>query len=197
MTLFLIIGVLGVVVILVAILAGDLFGGVDGATDVVGTEVIGAFLGAFGFVGAITLGVTGQLLPALVVGLASGALLGVAAGWASRRLQRPDHTGSVRTSDLLERRGSVLTDIPAGGFGVVSLSVGGHPTRVNATSTTPIPHGTDVVIVSVQSPTAVTVVPLFHADRDALPDQGPSTDQDPSTDPGPSTDLRPTNSQES
>ncbi len=167
MTLFLIIGAVGIAVILLSLIVGDLFD--TGLGDYVGTEVIGAFLGAFGFVGALALGLTGQVAAGLVAGLAAGVLLGAGAGWASRRLRGPDHSNAMRTSDLLECRGQVLAAIPADGFGVVSLSVGGHPTRVNARSPTPLAQGTDVVVVEVLSPTAVRVVPLFDTERSGLP----------------------------
>lgn len=69
----------------------------------------------------------------------------------------------MRTSDLIEQTGKVLAPIPRDGLGVVSLSVGGHLTRVNATSDTPIPSGTEVVVVAVLSATKVAVVPLFDS----------------------------------
>ncbi len=70
-------------------------------------------------------------------------------------------TDTVRTSDVLERIGSVVSAIPEGGFGVVSLSVGGHITRLNARSSVAVPAGTQVSVTQVISPTAVQVEPLF------------------------------------
>ena len=69
---------------------------------------------------------------------------------------------TVRTSDMLEKIGSVVSAIPdGGGFGVVSLSVGGHITRLNARSSVAVPAGTQVSVTQVISPTAVQVEPLF------------------------------------
>jgi len=44
---------------------------------------------------------------------------------------------------------------------VVSLSVGGHITRLNARSSVAVPAGTQVSVTQVISPTAVQVEPLF------------------------------------
>lgn len=162
MTGFLIVGVAGVALVLLSLLLGDILDGVfDGLGDFFSTEVIGTFIGALGFVGAIALSLTGSTALALVLGAAAGVGLSWLAWTGSRRLRQGDHTGSVRTSDLVERTGTVLADIPADGFGVITLSVGGHLTRVNAKSEAPIGSGTEVVVVAVLSPTAVSVVPLF------------------------------------
>ena len=161
LTLFLIIGLVGLVLLFVALVLGDFLDGMFDSLGGFSTEVIAGFLGALGFGGAITLALTGQTWLAWSIGAIAGVGLALVAGWASRWLRRGDHTGSMRTSDLVERKATVLNDIPADGYGVVSLSVAGHLTRVNARSTQPVPAGTDVVVVEVLSPTSVSVVPLF------------------------------------
>lgn len=164
MTLFLVIGVVGVALVLVSLIFGDLLEiAADGLGALFSAEVLGAFLGALGFAGAITLSLTDSVVAAAAAGAATGAGIGGLAWWASRRLRRGDHSGTVRTSDLIEQTGKVLAPIPRDGLGVVSLSVGGHLTRVNATSDTPIPSGTEVVVVAVLSATKVAVVPLFDS----------------------------------
>ncbi len=162
MTVFLILGIVGVAVVLLSLVFGDILDGLFGDLgDLFSAEVIGTFLGALGFVGAIALSLTGSATIALVIGAVAGVGLALLAWFGSRRLRQGDHTGTVRTSDLLERTGTVLADIPADGYGLISLSIGGHLTRVNAKSDTPLPRGTTVVVVGVLSPTAVSVVPLF------------------------------------
>lgn len=160
---FLVIGSVGILLLIVSLVVGDLLDGVlDSLGGLFSTEVVAGFLGALGFGGALALSLTGSQAMAWTVGIAAGVVLGLAAGAASRWLHRGDHTGSVRTSDLMERRGRVLSDVPADGYGLVTLSVGGHVTRVNARSTAPLAAGTEVVVVEVLSPTAVRVVPLFQ-----------------------------------
>lgn len=163
MTAFLVIGALGVVLLVVALVLGDVL---DGAFEGLSagffsTEALAGFLGALGFGGAIALSLTGSTSLAVVIGLVLGVLLGALAARASRFLHGDGATDTVRTSDLLEKMGSVVSAIPEDGYGVVQLSVGGHLTRLNARSTTAVPAGTRVSVTEVISPTAVRVEPLF------------------------------------
>ena len=163
MTVFLVVGGIGVALLLVALVLGDVL---DGAFEGLSagffsTEALAGFLGALGFGGAIALAVTGSTTAAVVIGLVLGVLLGWLAARASRFLHDDGGTGTVRTSDMVEKIGSVVSAIPEGGFGVVSISVGGHITRLNARSSVPVPPGTQVSVTQVISPTAVQVEPLF------------------------------------
>ena len=164
MTVFLVVGAIGVVLLLVALVVGDVL---DGALEGLGaglfsTEALAGFLGALGFGGAIALEVTGSTSLAVVVGLVLGVLLGWLAARASSYLHGDGTGDTVRTSDMLEKIGSVVSAIPeGGGFGVVSLSVGGRLTRLNARSSVAVPAGTQVSVTQVISPTTVQVEPLF------------------------------------
>jgi membrane protein implicated in regulation of membrane protease activity len=162
-TVFLLLGALGVVLLLVALVLGDVL---DGAFEGLSagffsTEALAGFLGALGFGGAIALGTTGSTTLAVVIGLVLGVLLGAAAAKASRFLHGTGETDAVRTSDMVEKIGRVVDAIPESGFGTVSISVGGHITRLNARSSVAVPAGTQVSVTQVISPTAVQVEPLF------------------------------------
>lgn len=163
MTAFLVVGALGVVLLLVALLLGDVLdGALEGlSAGFFSTEALAAFLGALGFGGAIALSATGSTSVAVVVGLVLGVLLGWLAARASRFLHGTGETDTVRTADMVEKIGNVVSAIPEGGFGVVSISVGGHLTRLNARSSVAVPAGTQVSVTQVISPTAVQVEPLF------------------------------------
>ncbi|MEI2712166.1 MAG: hypothetical protein V9G04_02450 [Nocardioides sp.] len=163
MTAFLIIGGVGVALLLIALIIGD---HLDGALDAVSgglfsTEAVSAFIGAFGFAGAIAYDITDSMGLSVIIGLVLGVLLGAGAGWVSAQLRHGNDHATVRTNDLLERNGTVISEIPEGGFGTVSLSVAGQVTRLNAKSSAPVPAGTTVTIVSILSPTSVQVEPLF------------------------------------
>lgn len=163
MTVFLVVGAVGVLLLLVALVVGDVL---DGALEGLGagffsTEALAGFLGALGFGGAIALAATGSTTLAVVVGLVLGVLLGWLAARAATFLHGDGEGDTVRTTDVLEKIGSVVSAIPEGGFGVVSLSVGGHITRLNARSSIAVPAGTQVSVTQVISPTAVQVEPLF------------------------------------
>ena len=163
MTVFLLVGAAGVLLLLVALVVGDVL---DGAFESLSagffsTEALAGFLGALGFGGAIALETTGSTSLAVVIGLVLGVLLAALAAKASRVLHGDGEGDAVRSADLLEKMGSVVSAIPEGGFGVVSISVGGHITRLNARSTTAVAAGTRVSVTQVISPTAVQVEPLF------------------------------------
>lgn len=162
MTVFLVLGALGVVLLLVALVLGDVLdGALEGlSAGFFSTEALAGFLGALGFGGAIALSATGSTTAAVVIGLVLGVLLGLAAARASRFLRGNGETDTVRTSDMVEKIASVVSAIPEGGFGVVSVSVGGHITG-STRSSGPVPAGTQVSVTSVISPTAVHVEPLF------------------------------------
>lgn len=163
MTVFLALGVLGIVLLLVALVLGDVLdGALEGLSGgLFSTEALAGFLGALGFGGAIALDATGSTSLAVIIGLVLGVLLGFAAARASRFLHGTGETDTVRTSDMIEKIGQVVDAIPEGGFGVVSISVGGHLTRLNARSSIAVPAGTQVSVTSIISPTAVQVEPLF------------------------------------
>jgi len=162
-TAFLVVGALGVVLLLVALLLGDVLdGALEGlSAGFFSTEALAAFLGALGFGGAIALSTTGSTSVAVVVGLVLGVLLGWLAARASKFLHGTGETDTVRTADMVEKIGNVVSAIPEGGFGVVSISVSGHLTRLNARSSVAVPAGTQVSVTQVISPTAVQVEPLF------------------------------------
>jgi len=162
-TVFLVVGALGVVLLLVALLVGDVLdGALEGlSAGFFSTEALAGFLGALGFGGAIALDITGSTSVAVVVGLVLGVLLGAVAAKASAFLHGDGETDTVRTADMVEKIGQVVSAIPEDGFGVVSISVAGHITRLNARSSGAVPAGTTVSVTATLSPTAVQVEPLF------------------------------------
>ena len=87
---FLVIGSLGVVLLLVTLVVGDLLSGVLDAFGGGADWMLGAvagFLGAFGFAGAIVLGSTEGMVGAVLASLAAGVVVGVLAAVATRHLQ--------------------------------------------------------------------------------------------------------------
>lgn len=166
MTWFLVIGVAGLAVLALSLafdgLLEGLFGGVsviDGLLDgLLSLPVLAGAVSMLGFAGAITLGTTG-----LGVGPAAGvgAVAGLAAGWVtwrfSRALMRDQTTATPRGEDLVGTAGSVVTAIPAEGFGEVLLRLAGQPVKYAARSTVPVPRGAEVWVESALSSTSVQV----------------------------------------
>lgn len=162
MTTYLVIGVVGLVLLGVSLLFADLLDGAFDAlsADWISTAVIGGFVSAFGFGGALAIGVGAPHLVALLVGAATGVLAGWFAAWLTRAVRGGGSGESLRADDLVGHDAVVITDIPAAGFGVVRVRVGEHALQLNAKAEVAIPTGTSAHVTGVLSPTAVTVAPL-------------------------------------
>lgn len=171
MTIFLVLGVVGLLVLLASLVIGD---HVDSAfsaleADWISTAAIGGFVSAFGFGGAIADGAGAPHLVSLGVGAVSGAVVGWLAWWLTRLLKNGTSDGTVSVSDSVGMTGRVITAIPAQGYGVVRVLVGGHPLQLNASANAPVEPGTEVRITGVLSPTAVSVNEVWQPP--ALPDR--------------------------
>lgn len=164
MTVFIVIGVVGLVLLAASLLLGDVLDGVtDGLpSDLFSTEVIGAFVAATGFGGAIADAAGAPTAVAWPVGLVAGGLLAWFAGWLTRLVRAGGSDGTISTDDTVGHSGRVVSAIPEDGFGSVSVYVGGHSLRLNARSDVPLEPGTEVHVTSVLSPTAVTVAPVWN-----------------------------------
>lgn len=163
MTALLLIGAVGVGLLLLSLLLGDFLDGVFDGLDLDGggllsTEVIGAFLGAFGFGGALLRSSTALTLPLVIVGgLVAGVVGGGIALALVRTFIRMPTDATPRSSDLTGKLGRVITRIPDGGLGEITVSHHGQRIKLNARADQPIASGADVVIVDVLSSTSVLV----------------------------------------
>jgi membrane-bound ClpP family serine protease len=161
---FLVIGTIGLVVLVISLVAGDFFdGALDAlAGDVFSSAVIGAFVAATGFGGAAAQAVGLPTAVSIPVGLVAGGFFAWFAYWLTRLIRSGGSDATLTIDDALGREGRVVTGIPAGGFGVVNILIGGHTLRLNARAEQPLDAGTEVHVTSVLSPTAVTVAPVWN-----------------------------------
>lgn len=164
MTLFVIIGSVGLAVVVLSLLLGEFLEGVFESLDidvgggVFSTPVIGSFLGAFGFGGAWLLGATDAGIGvASLAGLGAGLALGGAALVFTRSLMRMPTDEPVRMSALVGKTASVVSPIPVNGFGEISLVHQGQRMKLNARAPKSVQTGERVVIISVNSPSSVMV----------------------------------------
>lgn len=164
MTVFLIIGAIGLGLILISLILGEvlegMFEGIE-AGGVLSTPVIGAFLAAFGFGAALILYGTdaGSGISALG-GLGSGVVVGGLALAITRNLMSMPTDDPVRSTDLVGVSATVVTRIPEGGLGEVSLVHRGQLMKMGARSTESIVAGAAVTVVVVTSPSSVVVAPV-------------------------------------
>ena len=161
---FVIIGAVGVGIVVVSLLFGDFLDGIfdfdlgDVGDGVLSTPVIGAFLAAFGAAGALLLGAPEASLPKAIAGAAgSGVVLGGATFGLVRALMHMPTDATPRTSDLVGSIATVVTRIPDGGLGEISVVSAGQRIKLSARADAPIANGTSVVVVDVTSPTSVFV----------------------------------------
>jgi membrane protein implicated in regulation of membrane protease activity len=162
-TVFLVIGIVGLAVLVVSLVLGDL---VPGAADVVpgdlfSAEVIGAFVAATGFGGAVADSAGAPALLPWVVGIVAGVVFAWFAGRLTRLVRSGGSDATLSTGDTVGHSGRVVSAIPVDGFGSVSVVVGGHTVRLNARADAPLEAGTEVHVTGVLSPTAVTVSPTW------------------------------------
>ncbi|MFE4666047.1 hypothetical protein ACFRI7_10010 [Streptomyces sp. NPDC056716] len=144
--------------VLEGVLDGALGGGLDGWLSL---PVVAGFLAMTGFGGVIAQEAFG-LGP--VAATCAGAVLGGGTGWLTYRFGRAlmrDRTAVAPTGeDLIGTSGSVVTAIPADGFGEVLLRLAGQPVKYAARSAVPVARGTEVWVEATPSATSVLVRPV-------------------------------------
>ncbi len=162
MDLFLLVGVVGAVMLVVGLVAGDVLDGLFDAFDVGGGvfsgPTIGGFLAAFGFGGAFLRETLGPTLAA-VVGAGLGLGIGGLAFALTRALMRRQTGGVHQSGDLVGRAGVVVSRVPVGGYGRVRVVADGHTYQLSARAQEPLDAGTDVAVVESVSATSVIVAP--------------------------------------
>lgn len=164
MTVFLALGLLGLVVLALSLVAGDVL---DGALDAleadwISTAVIGGFVSAFGFGGAAADGAGLPWPVSVAIGAGAGVLVAWFAAWLTRLVKDGPSDGTVSISDSVGQTAQVITAIPGEGYGVIRVVIGGHSLQVNASANLPIEAGTKVNVTGVLSPTAVSVTTVWQ-----------------------------------
>lgn len=165
---FLGLGIAGLVLLVLSLVFDGVLEGVldsigGGLDGILSLPVIAGFVSTLGFTGAITMGAAGT---GAGVATGAGVVAGGVVGWGtwrfSRALLRDGVPPAPRGEDLTGTSGSVVTAIPAGGYGEVLLYLAGQPVKYAAKSATPVTRGTEVWVECVLSSTAVSVRPVEH-----------------------------------
>lgn len=159
MTVFLVIGGVGLLIVLLSLVFDDLFDFIDLGGDLFSTPVIGSFLAAFGFAGALTMSTGAGVGLGSLVGVGSGVALGWAAWVITRGFMRMQTDEPVRLTDIVGKTAVVVSAIPTGGYGEVRVDHAGQPMKLNARIETggSAPVGGRVVVVAVNSASSVVV----------------------------------------
>lgn len=149
-------GVIGAVIVLGALLAGDV---IDLGDGWISAPVIGGFLAAFGLAGAVMAPRVGTTL-AVVIAAGSGLAVGLAAALLTRSLLRMRTDATPRTADLVGRAGMVISPISPVRYGQVRVDAYGQPFQLSARADEDLEVGRQIVVVEVTSPTSVVVTGL-------------------------------------
>ncbi|TRV74668.1 hypothetical protein FKN01_24115 [Streptomyces sp. 130] len=167
MTLFLGLGIAGIALLALSLIFDGILEGLFGGlleglfSGLVSLPVIAGFLSMLGFGGAIVLGTTGAgTLVATVAGVAAGLVAALLTWRFSRALMRDQTDATPRNEDLVGTSGSVVTAIPADGYGEVLLRLGGQLVKLSARSTVPVARGAEVWVEASLSSTSVSVRPV-------------------------------------
>ncbi|HEY7224853.1 MAG TPA: hypothetical protein VH561_14855 [Micromonosporaceae bacterium] len=156
---FVLIGTVGVVLLALSLVVGDVIGiNADGPFSV---PSLAGSVGAFGFGGAIAAALVGNATLAVIAAALTGVFVAVPAGIGtialSRAVERMRTDATPTRADLVGRLGVVVTPIPAQGYGEVRVSLGGQPVKLNARCDQPVALGAHVFVVEATSDTSVIV----------------------------------------
>ncbi|NNG35441.1 NfeD family protein [Nakamurella aerolata] len=163
---FLLVGALGLVVLVVALLGGEFLhlAGTD-ADGPFSLPVIAAFVGGAGFVGAIpaallpdAMGTGGRIALSAVIGLLGALPLAFGALRLTAAVMHMRTDPTLTEQALAGALGVVITPIGAGGYGEVRIRVHGQDLKYAARSDEPLAIGTPVFVTEALSATAVEVV---------------------------------------
>ncbi len=176
-TAFLVVGGVGVVLLLVSLVVGEIGHlALDADGGPFSLEAVAALLGGIGFGGAAATALLPASLPgpaAVLLALGAGLALAVPLAWGAIRLSRA--LNDMPTAETLTRhhlagaQGVVVSAVPAAGLGEVRLSLAGQHLKYAARSDVALPVGTPVYVVEAISETAVHVVSTAP---DPLPELG-------------------------
>ena len=132
MTIFLVIGAIGLVFLLISLVVGDVFEalgfdfGLDASHDfgVFDSRVIAVFLTAFGGFGAIGASLDYGAFGASLFGLLGGAAFGAIVLYFGKLLYNQQSSSSVSAENLIGRTAQVVVGIKPDGLGQISCRVG-------------------------------------------------------------------------
>lgn len=181
MTAFIVIGTVGLAIVVLTLVLGEVLDGLFGALDVdigggiFSAPVIGSFLAAFGYGAALIMFATdaNATLGALG-GLGSGIVVGGIALVMMRTLIDMPTDAVVTTTSLEGQRAVVITPITTDGYGEVTIRHHGEQRKYNARAAQALSVGAQVEVTAVLSASAVMVAPTDPPDPH--PGSGAATD---------------------
>lgn len=159
---FLIIGVVGLLLMILSSLLGDVLDGLFDAMPggLFNGTVVFSFVAAFGFGGMLAMSTFDVGVPvAIGVGTLAGGLIGLGAYAFMRFLQSSeDPSGLTGPSAVVGKHAVVITPALAGNYGEVSMTINGHPEKKSFLCDEDTVRGQQVIVEASLSSTSVKVV---------------------------------------
>ena len=163
-TAFIVIGAVGLALVVLSLILGEVLDGIFGAFDldfgggILSAPVLGSFLASFGFGAALIMFSTGANATAGAFGgLASGVIVGGIALGIVRSLVNMPTDETVTTSGLEGATGIVITAVPEDGYGEVTVRHHGNQHKYYARAAAPVAAGRTVRVTAVLSTSALFV----------------------------------------
>ncbi|MFV0432731.1 MAG: hypothetical protein ACK5LO_01935 [Leucobacter sp.] len=173
-SIFLVIGIIGVVLLLISLLLDGIFDALDFGDGPLSLTTIAAFTAIFGFTAFACVGAGVGTAASGVLGALAGVVGGALAWWLTRLIRGAESTTAVSGGDLVGSQGAVVLAIPEGGLGEVAVIRHGERISLAASADQPIARGAAVRVVQTVTSTSVRVEPLFPAGGAAPRDPEPA-----------------------
>lgn len=164
----------GVLILLVMLIAGDIFGGDHdfghdgglgggdhGGPSIFSVRIMASFLTAFGVGGALARYYGLSQVPATGVGIATGVAMSTIVLQFAKLLYSQQASSELHMQDLLGVAAEVSVAIPEGGVGQVVLSAGGQRSEhiARAADGRALPRGSNVVVTALGGDWVVVAPP--------------------------------------
>ena len=114
---FLIMGAVGVVLLTISLVVGEVFDGLLDSIpgDLLSGAAVAGFLSAFGFVGALVQQSSGSIVASTLAGLGAGRGVGWGVGAVTKQLMKGGDEATVRTASLVGHTATVVNECVARG----------------------------------------------------------------------------------
>lgn len=161
MVVFIWIAGVSLVLLVVAAFLGDVLDGVLDSIDFTGgylsSASLLAFTGTIGFAGWVSMSAGLSVFAATAIGVGCGLVVGAGAGLLTRALVRSPTAHQITSADYVGAGATVVTSIPAEGYGEVTMTLSGQPMKLAARSRSAVKVGDRVVVTAVLNEATVMV----------------------------------------
>lgn len=173
-SMFLTIGVIGLIVLIIASILDGVFDAFDIGDGPLSLTTISLFASTFGFVGWTSVGFGASEVSAALIGAIVAFAVAIGSWGLSLIFKKAASTSSISTESLVGEKGTLTLGIREGSAGELSYSHSGSRHDYIAYADEPIPAGTVVQIISIRSGNSVQVARVVDTPIESSSDETPS-----------------------